>query len=119
MEPQTALVRPKSGVVLDAVPAVDVENSPVVLPDDAELDDTFGDGGDLERSSVLGVLVEEVRVLEGAGELCSRGFFSSVSVIYSLCLLSHSIPLSASFPHLFFSFSPYNGSPPPVYMSRH
>lgn len=60
----------KGGVELDAESAVDLEVAPVVLPGDAELDDAVGDGGDLEGGAVLGVLLEEGRVLEGAGKLC-------------------------------------------------
>lgn len=69
MEAQAALVRAQGRVELDAVAAVDLELALVVLPDDAELDDALGDGGDGESGAVFGVLLEEGAVLEGRGEL--------------------------------------------------
>jgi len=47
MESETTLVRTKGRVELNTVAAVDLENAVIVLPDDTELDDTLGDGGDL------------------------------------------------------------------------
>lgn len=70
MEAQAALVRAEGRVELDAVPAVDLEDAFVVLPDDAELDDAFGDGHDAQRGPVLGVLLEQRAVLERGRELC-------------------------------------------------
>jgi hypothetical protein len=70
VETETTLVGTESRVVLDAVTAVDLDLVLVVLPDDTELDDALGDGGDLESTLVLGVLLEESRVLEGRGKLC-------------------------------------------------
>lgn len=70
VESQTSLVRAEGGVELDAVAAVDLELAVVILPDDAELDDALGDGDDLEGGAVLGVLLEEGGVLEGADQLC-------------------------------------------------
>jgi len=67
---ETTLVRTESGVVLDTVTTVDLDFVLVVLPDDAELDDAFGDGSDLKSTLVLGVLLKESRVLEGRGKLC-------------------------------------------------
>lgn len=69
MEAETALVRTKGRVELDTETAVDLELAVVIFPDDAELDDALGDGGDLEGSLVLGVLLEEGGVLEGRGKL--------------------------------------------------
>lgn len=69
VQAQAALVRPQGRVELHAVAAVDAQAALVVLPGDAELDDALGDGGDLEGGAVLGVLLEEGAVLEGAGEL--------------------------------------------------
>ena len=69
VESQTTLEGAKSRVELDTVTAVDADLALVVLPDDAELDNTLGDGDDLEGGLVLGVLLEEGAVLEGAGEL--------------------------------------------------
>lgn len=73
MQPETALVGAEGRVELHAVPAVDLEGAVVVLPDDAELDHALGDGDDLEGDLVFGVLLEEGRVLECAGELCLEG----------------------------------------------
>lgn len=69
VESKTTLVRAKSRVELDAVTTVDLEVTLVVAPDNTELDDTLGDGGNSKSSAVLGVLVEEGAVLEGRGEL--------------------------------------------------
>ena len=73
MESQAALVGAQGGVELDAVAAVDLGLALVVLPDDAELDDALGDGDDLERGLVFGVLLEEGAVFEGRGQLCLWG----------------------------------------------
>jgi hypothetical protein len=70
VETETTLVRTESGVVLDTVTTVDLDLVLVVLPDDTELNDALGDGGDLESTLVLGVLLEESRVLKGRGKLC-------------------------------------------------
>ena len=51
-----------------AVAAIELGLAPVVLPDDAELDDPFGNGDDVQGGPVLGVLFEEGRVLEGTSE---------------------------------------------------
>jgi hypothetical protein len=67
---ETTLVRTEGGVVLDTVTTVDLDLVLVVLPDDTELDDALGDGGDLKSTLVLGVLLEESRVLKGRGKLC-------------------------------------------------
>ena len=67
---ETTLVRTESRVVLDAVTTVDLDLTLVVLPDNTELDDTLGDGGDLESTLVLWVLLEQRAVLEGRCELC-------------------------------------------------
>ena len=69
MESETTLVGTKGRVELYSVSAVDLALSLVVFPDDTELDDTLGDGGDLEGLLVLGVLLEESRVLKGRGKL--------------------------------------------------
>jgi hypothetical protein len=42
----------------------------VIFPDDTELNDTLGNGHDLEGLAVLGLLLEKSGVLEGGGELC-------------------------------------------------
>jgi hypothetical protein len=70
VETETTLVRTESGVVLDTVTTVDLDFVLVVLPDDTELDNALGDGGDLESTLVLGVLLEKSRVLKGRGKLC-------------------------------------------------
>lgn len=71
VETETTLVRTESGVVLNTVTAVDLDLVLVVLPDDTELDDALGDGGNLESTLVLGVLLEEGGVLKGRGKLCN------------------------------------------------
>jgi hypothetical protein len=69
VESETTLVRTKGGVELYSVSAVDLALALVIFPDDTELDDTLGDGGDLEGLLVLGVLLEEGGVLEGRDQL--------------------------------------------------
>lgn len=71
VESKTALVRAESRVELHTVSSVDAELAFVVLPGDAELNNSLGNGGDLQSSAVFGVLFEEAAVLEGAGQLCS------------------------------------------------
>ena len=70
METETTLVRTESRVELHAVTLVDLALALVVLPDNAELDDTLGDGDNLEGLLVLGVLLEEGGGLQGGDELC-------------------------------------------------
>lgn len=70
METKSTLVRAQSRVELHSVSPVHTQQTIVVLPGDAELHDTLGDGDDLEGGAVLGVLLEEGAVLEGAGQLC-------------------------------------------------
>ena len=69
MESETTLVRAQSGIELDAISFVDLALALVVLPDNAELDDALRDSGDLESLPVLGVLLEDGRVLKGGDEL--------------------------------------------------
>jgi hypothetical protein len=59
MEAETALVWPERGVELHPVPAVDLDSILVIFPHDAELDDSFGNGDDLEGGAVFGMLVKE------------------------------------------------------------
>lgn len=70
MKSKTALVGAESRVELHAVSPVDAELALVVLPGDAELDNSLGNGGDLQSGAVFGVLLEEAAVFEGAGQLC-------------------------------------------------
>jgi hypothetical protein len=77
VEAQAALVGAEGAVELHTVGAVDLWLQLVVLPDDTELDDTLGDGDDLQGSLVFGVLLEEGGVLEGRGQLWVGGQFSS------------------------------------------
>lgn len=69
MESETTLVWAEGGVVLHTVSLVDLANVVVVFPDYSELDDTLGNCDDLKCLPVLGVLLEEGRVLEGGDEL--------------------------------------------------
>jgi hypothetical protein len=71
VETQTTLVRAESRVELHTVSTVDAKLAGIVLPDDTELNDTLGNGADLEGGAVLWMLLEEGAVLECAGELCS------------------------------------------------
>ena len=77
MEPETALVGAQRRVELHAVAAVDAQLALVVLPGDAELQDSLGDGADGQSGAVLGVFLEEAAVLEGAGQLCAARRFVS------------------------------------------
>lgn len=96
VETEATLVGAKSGVELDTESAVDLDLGKselwqfrqfekkiksylafVILPDNAELDDTLGDGDDLKGLAVLGLLLEKSGVLEGGGELC----FGIVSLV--------------------------------------
>jgi hypothetical protein len=70
VETETALVGTESRVELHTVALVDLALALVVLPDDTELDDALGDGGNLKRLLVLGVLLEKGGVLEGGDKLC-------------------------------------------------
>lgn len=69
VEAQAALVGAQGRVELHAVSAVDAQVARIVLPGDAELNHPLGDGGDGERGAVLGVLGEELAVLERRGQL--------------------------------------------------
>ena len=69
MKSETALVRTKRRVELHTIALVDTALALVVLPNHAELDHTLWDGDDLESLLVLGVLLEEGRVLQGGDEL--------------------------------------------------
>lgn len=70
MESKSTLVRAQGRVELDSVAPVHAQLALVVLPGDAELQDTLRDGDDLEGGAVLGVFLEEGAVFEGAGQLC-------------------------------------------------
>ena len=65
MEAKTTLVWTQGGIELDTVSSVDLNLSLVILPDNTELNDSFGDSSDLEGGLVFGVLLEEGGVLEG------------------------------------------------------
>ena len=69
VETETTLVRTESRVELHTVTLVDLALALVVLPDNTELDDALGDGGNLEGLLVLGVLLEKRGGLEGGDEL--------------------------------------------------
>lgn len=69
VQSQTTLVGTKSRVELNTVAPVHLEVAGVIVPDDAELDDALGDGGDLEGSPVLRELLEQGAVLESARKL--------------------------------------------------
>ena len=58
------------GTYLDTVSSVDLGLAFVVLPDDTELDDTFGDLDNVKGGLVGGFCLEEV--LEADGKLAQR-----------------------------------------------
>lgn len=69
VETETTLVGTEGRVELHTVTLVNLALALVVLPDDAELDDALGDGGNLEGLLVLGVLLKEGGGLKGGDEL--------------------------------------------------
>lgn len=69
MQPQAALVGAEGRVELNTEAAIHLDIALVVLPDDTELDDTLGNGDNLEGGTVLGVLLEQGAGLEGRGKL--------------------------------------------------
>jgi hypothetical protein len=69
MESQSSLIWAQGRVKLHTVSAVDLDLVLVIFPDNAELDDAFGNGDDLEGGLVLGLLLEEGAVLEGGDKL--------------------------------------------------
>ena len=65
VETKSSLVGTESGVKLDTESTVDLHLALVVLPGDAELDDTLGDGDDGKASLQFGRHLEELRGLKG------------------------------------------------------
>lgn len=84
MQAETAFVRTESRVELHTVALVDLALARVILPDDAELDDTLGDGDDFESLPVLRVLLEKSGRLKGGDEL--YGMVSNGSLDYLILL---------------------------------
>jgi hypothetical protein len=79
VETETTFVGTESRVELHTVALVDLALALVVLPDNTELDDALGDGGNLEGFLVLGVLLEEGGGLKSGDELCElRSVFLQV-----------------------------------------
>lgn len=74
MKSKTALVWAEGRVELHTVSPVDAELALVVLPGNAELNNSLGNGGNLQSGAVFGVLFEEAAVLEGAGQLCDGAY---------------------------------------------
>lgn len=72
VESKSSLVWSQSGVELHTVAAVNLHLVLVVFPDNAELDDTLGDGDDFQGGFVFGFLFEEGGVLESADEFFGR-----------------------------------------------
>ena len=70
MEAQAALEGAEDGVILHAETVVDLDVALVILPGDAELDDTLGHGDHLQGGPVLRVALEQGAVLECEDELC-------------------------------------------------
>lgn len=69
MESETTLVRAKSGVELHAISLVDLDFALVVLPSNAELDDSLWNGGNRQGCLVLWVLLEEAGRFKRGDEL--------------------------------------------------
>jgi len=69
MEAETALVGAQCAVELHTETTVYLELAFVVFPGYAELDQALRDGGDLEGTLVVRLLLEEGGVLEGGGKL--------------------------------------------------
>lgn len=59
MKSESTFVWTQGGVELHTVAPVDLDFILVVLPHHPKLDDTFGDGADLESGLVFGILLEE------------------------------------------------------------
>jgi hypothetical protein len=70
VETETTLVGAESRVKLHTETTVDLELALVILPDDAELNHALGDGDNSKGLAVLGVSLEEGRVLKSRGEFC-------------------------------------------------
>lgn len=70
MEAEATLVWTEGRVELHTEATVDLDLALVVLPDNTELNDALWNGGDLQGSLVLWVLLEQGAVLEGGGKLC-------------------------------------------------
>ena len=68
VESQTTLVWTKSRVELNTISTVDLQLSLVIFPDNSELDDSLGDGDDLEGNLVFWILLKECAVFEGRDE---------------------------------------------------
>jgi hypothetical protein len=68
VETETTLVGAEGRVELHTETTVDLELALVILPDDAELNHALGDGDNSEGLAVLGVSLEEGRVLKSGGE---------------------------------------------------
>lgn len=65
MKTNTALVWTQGRVELHTVSSVDLHLSFVVFPYYSKLNDSFGDGGNLEGGLVFRILFEEGGVFEG------------------------------------------------------
>jgi len=72
VETETSFVWSKCRVELDSVTTVYLWLVLVIFPDHPELDDTLGDGDDLEGSLVFWLLLEEGGVFEGGDKLCGE-----------------------------------------------
>lgn len=62
---KTSLVGTQSRVELHTISSIDLYLSLVILPNHSKLNDSFGDGSDLEGGLVFRVLFEEGGVFEG------------------------------------------------------
>lgn len=94
MESKTAFVGSKSRVELYAVTLVDHAFALVILPDNSELDDAFGNRDNLECLLVLGVLLEDGRSLESGNEFCSKVNWLLQSAVWSStypCVLAQTL----------------------------
>ena len=53
---------------MNTISTVDLQLSLVIFPDNSELDDSLGDGDDLEGNLVFWILLKECAVFEGRDE---------------------------------------------------
>jgi hypothetical protein len=69
MESKASLVRPESGVELNAESSIDLNLALVVLPSNTELNNTLRNRSNLQSNLILWVFLEQCRVLEGGDKL--------------------------------------------------
>ena len=76
MKSQASLVGSQCGVELNTITPVDLNLALVILPNDAELYDSFGNRGDLQSCLVFRVFFEERGIFKCRDKLYSEEKFS-------------------------------------------